>query len=103
MIEAYKTLIRGLPDEKERLDLRFSKDEKGVDHLTYINKMTIRRFRGILRQHGVKPMWYREIPLRSLLTPLAKLPGLKEFFVRMCVCVIEKDDKMAALLEKAPH
>lgn len=95
MIEAYKHLIRGLPDERERLDLRFSKDENGVDHLTYINKMTIRRFRGILKKLGVTPLWYREIPLRRILTPLVKLPGVKGPFVRMCVCVIEKPQGQA--------
>ena len=44
----------------------------------------------MLRQMGITPYWYRELPLRRVLTPLAKLPGLKELFVKMCAVVIEK-------------
>ncbi len=93
LIEAYKELVRGLPDEQQRLELRFSKDANGVEHFTYINKMTIRRFRRIRAKLDPPPIYYHEIPLRKFLTPLAKLPGIKEFFVRMCVCVVEKEGK----------
>ena len=42
------------------------------------------------KRMGLIPLWYREIPLRSFLSPLARLPILKEMFVKMCACVIEK-------------
>lgn len=87
---AYCQLIHGLPDEQERLALRFGDDPNNREKITYINKMTIRRFRRMLRQMGITPYWYRELPLRRILTPLAKLPGLKELFVKMCAVVIEK-------------
>lgn len=90
LIAAYKDLVRGLPDEQDRLALRFSTDENGRETISYINKMTIRRFHRILKELKLTPYWYREIPLRSYLTPLAKLPVLKEMFVKMCACVIEK-------------
>ena len=35
-------------------------------------------------------LWYKEIPLRSYFKLFAKLPLLKEMFVKMCACVIEK-------------
>lgn len=93
LIAAYKDLVRGLPDEKERLELRFGPDEKGQESLNYINKMTIRRFHRMLGQLGIAPMWYREIPLRSFFRPLAKIPVVKEMFVKMCACVIEKPNQ----------
>ncbi len=90
LIMAYKTLICGVPDEKERLSLRFYTDENGVEHIGYINKMTLSRFRSILKELAITPYYYREVPLRSYLAPLAKLPKIKELFVKMAVCVIEK-------------
>ena len=74
LIEGYRELVRGLPDEQERLALRFGTDERGREHISYINKMTIRRFRRMIAHMGLTPLWYREIPLRPFLSPLAKLP-----------------------------
>lgn len=90
LIQAYKDLVKGLPDEQERLALRFSTDDKGKETISYINKMTIARFHRILKKQNIVPYFYREIPLRKYFALLAKIPGLKEMFVKMCVCVIEK-------------
>ena len=90
LIAAYKDLIHGLPDEEERLALRFSTDENGVETMSYINKMTIRRFMRMLRELKLAPLWYREIPLRGYFAPLARIPGAKEMFIKMCACVLEK-------------
>ncbi len=90
LIRAYKTLISGVPDEAERLALRFYTDENGVEHIGYINKMTLKRFQHILKEQRITPYYYKEVPLRKYFAPLAKLPFLKELFVKMAVCVIEK-------------
>ena len=90
LIKAYKVLIHGLPDEKERLALRFYTDENGVERIGYINKMTLKKFKGILKSLHLTPYYYKEIPLRWYFTPLAKLPGIKELFVKMAICTIEK-------------
>lgn len=90
LIDGYRELARGLPDEQERLALRFGSDAQGREHISYINKMTIRRFRHMMQSMGITPLWYREIPLRPFLSPLAKVPLLKEMFVKMCACVMEK-------------
>lgn len=90
LIRAYKDLIKGLPDEESRLNFRFSKDEKGGDRYTYINQMTIKRFKKIIKKHGITPDYYNEVPLRGFLKPLAKFPLTKEFFVKMAVCSITK-------------
>ena len=95
----------------QRIAFRFTKDPDGTCRNTYINRMTLKRFRGILERFTTSPdnassgrgdapsgaqkpfrlVLYREKPLRGWLLPLAKLPGIKEHFVRMAVCVLEKD------------
>jgi len=90
LVEAYKGLVRGLPDGEERIAFRISRREGGGEYFSYINRMTIRRFRAILRGMGIDPAYYREVPLRRVFTPLARLPLVKEMFVKMVVAVLEK-------------
>ncbi len=90
LVKAYKELVKGLPDEKERLELRLTVDPDGTERLGYINKMTLKRFKRMLKKLGITPVHYREIPLRGYFKLFAKLPLLKEMFVKMAVCVIEK-------------
>ena len=91
LISSYKELVKGLPDGQKRIDFRISKDENGNEYFSYINKMTIKRFSRILKQTPFKIAYYKEVPLRSFLSPLAKLPFVKELFVKMVVCVFEKE------------
>ena len=44
----------------------------------------------ILSALQIMPEYYAEIPLRSIVRPLAKLPLTRELFVKMAVCVIAK-------------
>ena len=90
LIEVYKDLVKDLPDGEERIHFRISKNEQGEEYFSYINKMSIKRFQKILRSLNITPVYYTETPLRSFFAPLAKLPGLKEMFVKMVACVIEK-------------
>ena len=90
LIEVYKDLVKDLPDGEERIHFRISKNEQGEEYFSYINKMSIKRFQKILRSLNITPVYYAETPLRSFFAPLAKLPGLKEMFVKMVACVIEK-------------
>ena len=85
----------------------------GEEYFSYINHMTIKRFRKILREllesappplppappppppsAAVECAYYSEEPLRGFLRPLARLPGIKEFFVKMVVAVIKKTDML---------
>lgn len=90
LVAAYKEMVKGLPDEAERLDLRLSVDADGTERLGYINKMTLKRFGRILKSQGITPVYYREIALRNYFKLFAKMPFLKEMFVKMAVCVIGK-------------
>jgi ubiquinone/menaquinone biosynthesis C-methylase UbiE len=90
MIDAYKRLVSKLPDGEVRVRFRISRRADGTEYFSYINRMTIARFRRI--QQGVShPVVYaREVPLRNLVSALAKLPGLREYLVKMVVCVYQK-------------
>ena len=90
LVEAYKELVKGLPDERERLELRISRDENGRENYGYNNKMTLKKFKKILAELNIKPAYWREVPLRGWMAPLAKTPGIKEMFVKMGVCIIQK-------------
>lgn len=91
LIESYRELIKDLPDKEDRLKFRISKRKDGSEYFSYINKMTIKRFHRILKKLSIKPVYYSEEPLRKFISPLAKTPLLKEAFVKMVVCIIEKN------------
>ena len=90
MIDAYKSLMVGVPDGEDRIKFRFSTDKSGKETISYINKMTVKRFNRIIKKLNLSPEYYAEIPLRSFFSPLAKMPLLKEAFVKMTVAVISK-------------
>ena len=90
LIKVYKDAVAHLPDGPARIEFRISRREGGGEYFSYINKMTVRKFRRMLRDMGIVPVYYREAPLRSFFIPLARLPIVKEMFVKMVVCVIEK-------------
>ena len=90
LIKAYKELTAGLPDADDRVSFRISKNEKGEEYFSYINKMTLKSFRKLLKKMGITPVYYNEAPLRGVLKIPAKLPVLRELFVKMAVCIIEK-------------
>lgn len=89
LIEVYKDAVAKLPDGAERIEFRIARDKSGGEYFSYINKMTIKRFKRILREMDIKPAYYAEIPLRNILKPFVRMPGLKECAVKMAVCVIE--------------
>ncbi len=89
MIKAYKELVADKPDGEDRIDFRIGKNEKGEEYFSYINKMTIKRFKKIKADCPFKVSYYKEAPLRSFLRPFCH-GFLREYFVKMVVCVFEK-------------
>ena len=89
LIEGYKELVKDKPDGQSRIDFRIS-EKDGKEYFSYINKMTLARFGKIKKALSLNCVYYEEIPLRSFLAPFAKVPVLKEMFVKMAVCVVEK-------------
>ena len=90
LIKAYKELVAPLPDGEMRVNFRISENEQGKEYFSYINKMTLRRFKKIKKNVKFNTLYYKEVPLRGFLTPFAKLPLIKELFVKMAVCIFEK-------------
>jgi ubiquinone/menaquinone biosynthesis C-methylase UbiE len=90
LINVYKRLVMKKPDGKDRIKFRISKNKEGKEYFSYINKMTIKRFNKIVKDNGYHIHYYKEVPLRTTFKPLAKMPVMKEFFVKMVVCIIEK-------------
>ena len=90
LIAVYERLCLSLPDGEERVRFRISTDSAGKKYFSYINRMTLRRFRALRRASPLAVEYYREVPLRPFLAPLAKCPGLREMFVKMAVCVFVK-------------
>lgn len=90
LIEAYQALLKHHPDFEERVSFRFSQDEKGETHLTYINKMTIQRFRAILLMTPFQQVYNYEDPLRKTFAPIRSLPFCREWLTKMVVCILQK-------------
>lgn len=90
LIETYKELVKDLPDGKDRIEFRIGKRADGTEYFSYINKMTIKRANKILNNSKFNIEYYSEEPLRNIFKIPAKLPILKEFLVKMVVCVLRK-------------
>jgi hypothetical protein len=88
LIEAYAELVKDLPDAQMRLQLRLGDPATNRERITYINKMTIKRFDRIIAGCPLKVAYYARVPLRGFLAPLAK--AVPEFFNKAVVCVLEK-------------
>lgn len=90
LIGTYKELVKDLPDGKDRIEFRISKRSDGSEYFSYINKMTIKRANKILNNSKFNIEYYSEEPLRNIFKYPARLPVLKEFLVKMVVCVLKK-------------
>lgn len=90
LANAYRELVKDLPDGQKRIDFRIGQNEKGEDYFKYINHMTIKRFNKIKKDQPMKIIYEKEVALRSFFKPMTKLPLAKEAFVKMVVCIFEK-------------
>ena len=90
LIKGYKELVKDLPDGNDRISFRINIDENGSEYFSYINKMTIKRFKNLISNTDFKNEYYAEIPLRGFLKPLAKLSFTKDCFVKMVVAILTK-------------
>ena len=90
LIKGYKELVKDLPDGNDRISFRINTDENGTEYFSYINKMTVKRFKNLISNTDFKNEYYAEIPLRGFLKPLAKLSFTKDCFVKMVVAILTK-------------
>lgn len=94
LIQVYKDLVKEFHDGNQRIDFRISEDENGAEYFSYINRMTIKRFKKLLIHTDYSIFYYNEIPLRECFKSLSQLPVFKEGFVKMVVCILEKQQKL---------
>lgn len=90
LIALYKDLVKDLPDGKDRVNFRIDKRPDGKEYFSYINHMSIKRFNKIRLASPFVCHYYHEEPLRNMFAVLARIPILKEFLVKMVVCILEK-------------
>ncbi|GAB6086175.1 class I SAM-dependent methyltransferase [Alkaliphilus crotonatoxidans] len=90
LIEVYKDQVKDLPDGEERIKFRIDVNDQGEEYFSYINGMTVKWFNRLIKETDFQLLYYREVPLRSFFKPLAKLPLLRECFVKMVVGILEK-------------
>ncbi|MBQ8893626.1 MAG: class I SAM-dependent methyltransferase [Clostridia bacterium] len=89
-IEAYKHLVRPLPDGEERIKFRISAREDGTEYFSYLNHMSTKRFNRILKKLNLSPAYYSHEPLRPIFRAVRNWPVCNELFLKMVVCVLEK-------------
>ncbi len=89
-IEAYKHLVRDLPDGEDRIRFRISAREDGTEYFSYLNHMSCRRFNRIIKKLNLKPAYYHHEELRPCFKAVRNLPICREMFLKMVVCVLEK-------------
>jgi len=85
-----KTLPKDYPTLRIGLSYVFSVDDTGKPYISYINKMTIKKFRQWIKSSPFRCVYYKEVPLRKSLSFLAKWSLTKEYFVKMLVAVLNK-------------
>lgn len=90
LVTAYQDMLRYHPDFEDRISFRFSRDAKGLYRITYINKMTIRRFQKMLKGLPFLKCYYFEDPLRRVFSGFTKLPCFREWLTKMVVCILQK-------------
>lgn len=89
LINAYKKLASHTKSYEKRVNLRFG-IVNGREQITYINRMTVKRFERIIKnQNDFKMLLYKLIPLKRSLKTLLHTP-LREVFTKMAVFVGEK-------------
>lgn len=88
MINAYLELIKDKPDYESRKNLRFSSDESGRLHNTYINKMTKHKADSVLSEYKSCIECKKYLPLRESVSFITKTTGL---LTGMCVYVLRKE------------
>ena len=92
LIDCYKDLVSDLPDGQRRIDFRISRSSDGKEFFSYINGMTVRRFEGIIKDVPLEILYYRLVPLRKPFKAFTANRVLREYFVKMVVCIMEKGE-----------
>ncbi|MEK7528617.1 MAG: class I SAM-dependent methyltransferase [Patescibacteria group bacterium] len=106
-IRLYKAAVERYPDAGQRVSFRISKDKNGVERITYLNHLTLRRFRKILKKLescGLKKeSSYIMFPRRFILKALATVPYLRELFISTILVVLKKEPVRVSVIAHRAH
>lgn len=90
LIKVYKDLVTNLPDGQDRIQFRIAKTPDGKEYFSYINKITIKKFKEYVQNTPFIVDYYDERPLREFVMPLCRLPYMREYFIKMVIAVLKK-------------
>lgn len=94
-IALYKEAIKKYPNGDRRVSFRISRDERGREHISYLNRITIRKFFKVvtkLEKSGAASIKHVHLSTfnKPLFKALARIPLLKELFLSTTYCVLKK-------------
>ena len=90
LIKGYKELMKGNPDGEERVKFRIGKNDENEEYFSYINKMSSKRFKRLLKETKFVCEYYHEVPLRKIFTPVSSIGIFNDCFTKMVVCILSK-------------
>jgi len=90
--EAYWVLSFLRSDGEMRRNLKISKANNSKFIISYINKMTIRKCKSILKAVDLRLKYFKLIPLRKFFYPLYGIKIFDELITRNCVILLKKED-----------
>lgn len=95
-IKLYKEAVKKFPDKAERIKLRISKDEKGIEHISYLNHLSLRKFKkllGELKHEGLhQENLHIFMPQKLIMRIFSRLPIIREMFISTILAVLVKED-----------
>ncbi|MBU2523929.1 class I SAM-dependent methyltransferase [Patescibacteria group bacterium] len=95
-ISLYKEAVKKISNGQKRIDFRISKNN-GVEHISYLNKITIKKFEKIIKKLEkkkilkIKHIYYSTFN-KKIFKLLAKIPLLREMFLSTVYCVLQKSE-----------
>ncbi|HCW32602.1 MAG: hypothetical protein UT36_C0001G0164 [Candidatus Peregrinibacteria bacterium GW2011_GWF2_39_17] len=102
-IALYKQAVKKFQNGEKRINFRISKDKKGLERISYLNRISVRKFEKILKKLEkqklikVEANYYSTFN-KKIFKILAKLPFLREMFLSTLYFVLEKPKTLKASL-----
>lgn len=90
--EAYWVLSFLRSDGERRRNLKISISKNGKFVISYINKMTIKKCKSILKDVDLKLKYFKLNPLSNFFCPIYKIKIFDELITRSCVIILKKED-----------
>ncbi|HOW03146.1 MAG TPA: class I SAM-dependent methyltransferase [Caldisericia bacterium] len=90
LAKAYWTLSFYKEDGERRRKLKITKGINGSLEIGYINQMTLKKCKEIIKSIDLKVKYFKYIPLKDFLYPFINVKMINELIVKNCVIVLER-------------